>query len=86
MLLPRYRQPAEPDPRRRIDRKLAQIEAAHTTATQEIDTLAPLDTIDQHRRGIPLIAQGIPGTAPGTNPVAELLRNNRDSRYHHRNR
>lgn len=86
MLLPRYRTPPAEPGRRRLDTHLAQIEHHHTTITTEIDTLAPLDTIDQHRRGIPIIAPGIPGTAPGTNPLSEVLRNDRRPRYILRNR
>jgi hypothetical protein len=82
MLLPRYR--TDP-PARRLHDHLAAIEHNHTTAQTELETLAPLDTIDRHKRGIPLIAQGIPGTSPGTDPLKATLSNDRRRRYTHPN-
>jgi hypothetical protein len=78
MLLPRYRTDTPP---RRLHDHLAAIEHNHTQTAIEVQTLAPLDTIHRHKRGIPLIAQGISGTSPGTDPLNAALSNDRRRRY-----
>jgi len=91
-LLPRYRTTTHATTTtRRLDQHLAQLHDRDTTTTEHVNagrTTDPDDPDVRHRqmRMIPITAKGIGSTVPGTNPVAELLRNNRDSRYSHRNR
>ena len=73
--LPRYLEPED------FQRKLARIlietgDAAPTTTVVK----ATLAGDNRRLRGIPAIGYSVAGVSPGTDPVAELLRNNRANR------
>lgn len=69
IILPRfYRRQCEAEDRRKLDQI---IEESATIETAPRATL-PGDT--RRLRGIPVCAMGVRGTAPGTDPLAELLR------------
>ena len=61
---------------------LAQAEARRQTAIDQLNAGKNLaDATDKDRiRGIPMQAKGIGGTSPGTDPLANLLRNIRTPR------
>ena len=71
-LLPRYRASLQRvEDERKIGRILLESEVVDAPATVARATLAG----DRRRlRGVPCVARGVSGTAPGTDPVAELIR------------
>lgn len=73
--LPRY---LEPD---NFEQKLGRIlieTGEQAPPTQHTGITAAGD--ERRLRGIPCISRGVPGTSPGTNPLAELLRTIHPSR------
>ena len=79
-LLPRYRTTTQP---RRLDDHLHQLEARDNATTATV-TAGPRESEDDRRhkrlRGIPVVG-AVTGTSPGTDPLAELLRNDHRRRY-----
>lgn len=74
-LLPRFTDHAvEHDP---LEIRLAQIEAERAHAIAAIESGQHQDADPADLRGIPVIARGVGGTSPGSDPYAETERRNR---------
>jgi len=69
--LPRYLNTTPADP---LDRMLEERKAARERARQQVNAGRIFDADPQDLRGIPVIARGVGGTSPGTNPLTETIR------------
>lgn len=90
-LMPRYRHPNRipRDRHRDLHDKLRQIEddrqlaiaVMESGAAPDINPNATLGGDERRLRGIPVIASGVGGTSPGTNPAAAVLHSDRRGCY-----
>jgi hypothetical protein len=76
-ILPRFQRELQRiEDTRKIAALLLEVEAeAHPDSNGRVYRRSADGHRTDRRRGLPMIGKGVSGTSPGTDPVAELLRN-----------